>query len=46
MAKFSGYRSAAIDIQYGKDQFEKQHKRSPMDINSDAGLVNLDCITL
>lgn len=41
LAKFCHYRSAALDIKYGEEGFLRAKKRSPMDINSDAGLVQL-----
>ena len=43
LAKFCHYRSAALDIKYGEERFLQAKKRSPMDINSDAGLVRLIC---
>lgn len=39
LSKFCGYKSAAVDISYAEDQFRKAGKRSPMDINSESGLV-------
>ncbi|CAL1152822.1 unnamed protein product [Cladocopium goreaui] len=39
MSKYVGYRSCALDVEYGRERFDKQGKRSPMDINSDSGLV-------
>ena len=36
-----GYKSCALDISYGQDRFQSANKRSPLDINSDAGLVPL-----
>lgn len=41
LAKFAGYQSAALDIRYGEERFRAAGKRSPLDINSDAGLVRL-----
>ena len=41
LAKFCHYRSAALDIKYGEEGFLRAKKRSPMDIDSDAGLVQL-----
>lgn len=42
ISKHIGYKSAAVDIDYGA-AYAKQHgKRSPMDINSDAGLALLN----
>ena len=41
MSKYVGYRSCALDVEYGRERFDKQGKRSPMDINSDSGLVRL-----
>ena len=41
-----GFTTAALDIEYGM-QYAKEHgKRSPMDINSSAGLVLLACVYL
>lgn len=40
-SKHCGYRSAALDIEYRKEHFQSTGKRSPMDINSDAGLMQL-----
>ena len=39
LAKFCGYKSSALDIRYGEERYQKAGKRSPMDINSNAGLV-------
>ena len=43
LSKKYGYRSCALDITYGQDRFASANKRSPLDINSDAGLVPLVC---
>ena len=43
LAKFAGFKSAAVDLDYSKEIWQRQGKRSPMDINSDAGLVSFDC---
>lgn len=40
-SKLCGYESAAVDLDYGKEFSERTNKRSPMDMNSDAGLVLL-----
>lgn len=40
-SKRVGLRSAAVDIQHGEAYAARTGKRSPMDINSDAGLVLL-----
>jgi len=40
-SKRVGLRSAAVDIQHGDAYAASAGKRSPMDINSDAGLVPL-----
>lgn len=39
LAKHSGYKSAAVDIEYGYEYAKQHNKRSPMDINSNAGLM-------
>ena len=39
IAKRFGFSSAAVDIEYGKDVGKRMGKRSPMDLNSNAGLV-------
>ena len=44
LSKFAGFKSAAIDLEYAKDRWERVGKRSPMDINSDAGLLSRVCI--
>ena len=44
LSRYVGYKSAAVDITYDSEQFKRSGKRSPMDINSDAGLVWLDPI--
>lgn len=41
LAKAFGYNSAALDIAYGEEYAKQTGKRSPMDINSDAGLALL-----
>ena len=46
LSKFAGFKSAAIDIEYAKERWERVGKRSPMDINSDAGLLSRVCITV
>ena len=43
LSKKYGYKSCALDISYGQDRFQSANKRSPLDINSDAGLVPLVC---
>lgn len=42
---FTGLTSAALDISYGEHLGKRmgKRKRSPMDLNSDAGLVLLAC---
>ena len=44
LSKYAGYKSAAVDLDYSKETWERQGKRSPMDINGDAGLVFPECI--
>ena len=44
LSKYAGYKSAAVDLDYSKETWERQGKRSPMDINSDSGLVFPECI--
>ena len=39
LAKYCGYKSSALDIRYGEERYHKAGKRSPMDINSNSGLV-------
>lgn len=39
LAETVGYKSAAIDIEIGNAYAQKHQKRSPMDINSNAGLA-------
>lgn len=39
LAKTYGYKSAALDIEIGNEYAQKHQKRSPMDINSNAGLA-------
>lgn len=41
LSKHCGYKSGAVDITYGEEQFKAAGKRSPLDLNSDAGLVSL-----
>lgn len=43
ISKYCGYTSAAVDIEYGRYSMGSVGSRSPMDINSDAGLVLLIC---
>ena len=43
MAKYTGLRSAAVDLEYGKDRGKQRGSRLPMDLNSSAGLMLLDC---
>ena len=47
IAKLTGLQSAALDIAYGEHLGKRmvmgKRKRSPMDLNSDAGLVLLAC---
>lgn len=38
-AQLYGFKSGAIDITYGEKQFKARGKRSPLDINSDSGLL-------
>ena len=46
LSRYCGFTTAALDIEYGM-QYAKEHgKRSPMDINSSAGLVLLACVYL
>lgn len=42
-AKFVGYKSVAVDIKYGQEYAQKTGKRSPMDMNSNAGLMFPNC---
>ena len=43
LATHVGFKSAAVDIEYGAE-YAKMHKtRSPMDLNSSAGLMWLGC---
>lgn len=44
LSKYAGYKSAAVDLDYSKETWERQGKRSPMDINGGAGLVFPECI--
>ena len=44
LAKFMGYCSAAVDINYGKEHGTNRGSRPPMDINSNAGLMCLGLI--
>ena len=44
IAKHCGFSSAAVDIEYGKDVGKRMGKRSPMDLNSNAGMVFPICI--
>ncbi len=41
ISKYCGYKSAAVDLDYGR--YSSVGSRSSMDINSDAGLVLLNC---
>lgn len=41
LAKFMGYSSACVDIEFGKEMGSKRGSRPPMDINSNAGLLCL-----
>ena len=41
MAKFAGFKAAAIDIEYGKSLGKERGSRPPMDLNSNAGLMLL-----
>ncbi len=43
ISKYCGYTSAAVDLDYGRYITGSLGSRSPMDINSDAGLVLLIC---
>lgn len=43
IAKSCGFRSAAVDIEYGKSS-TRTGSRPPMDLNSCAGLMLLNCI--
>lgn len=44
LAKHCGYKSAAIDLTYGQDVGARMGKRSPMDLNSNAGMVFRVCM--
>lgn len=39
LAQHVGYKAARVDIEYSKAVGQRLRKRSPMDLNSDAGLV-------
>lgn len=39
LAKRCGFVAAAVDVEYGRETGKRMGKRSPMDINSNAGLV-------
>ena len=41
LGKWAGYRAAAVDMSYGEPYGRRTRKRSPMDINSNAGLLPL-----
>lgn len=43
LSKYVGFSTAAIDIGYHQQRFRASGKRSPMDMNSDSGLVCLVC---
>ena len=43
LAAYFGFEVAALDIEYGADYSNRTGKRSPMDINSNAGLLNHGC---
>lgn len=42
MSRAAGFRSAAVDIDYGKDIASKRNTRPPMDMNSNAGFLRPD----
>lgn len=44
LAKHCGYKSAAVDLTYGQDVGASLGKRSPMDLNSNAGMVFRVCM--
>lgn len=46
LGKYAGYTSAAVDIEYNKQAWDRAGKRSPYDINADSGLVPLVCIVV
>lgn len=39
LAKYVGYHSAAVDVEYGKELGLERGSRPPMDLNSNAGLM-------
>lgn len=39
LAKYVGYHSAAVDVEYGKELGFQRGSRPPMDLNSNAGLM-------
>ena len=43
LATHVGFQSAAVDIEYGTEYAKKHNTRSPMDLNSNAGLMSLGC---
>lgn len=43
MSRYAGFRSAAVDIEYGKSTGKRA--RPPMDLNSNAGLMSLASIS-
>ncbi len=46
LAKHCGFKTAAIDLEYGDSYVKKKRgKRSPMDLNSSAGLMYQVCIS-
>ena len=42
LAQYTGYKSVAVDLEYGKSLGLERGSRPPMDINSNAGLMWLD----
>lgn len=49
LAKHCGFKTAAVDMEYGDSyvkKAKKRGKRSPMDLNSSAGLVYQVCISV
>ena len=42
MARYAGFKSVAYDMSYGEQWSRRTKRRSPMDINSNAGLAPLD----
>ena len=46
LSRYCGFTTAALDIEYGMQYAKENGKRSPMDINSSAGLVLLACFSV